>query len=355
MRILVCTQAVDTEERALGFFVRWLEEFAHAFTRIEVVCLKEGTHRLPGNIAVHSLGKEVRGASFAGRGSGRLSARIFYTLRFYAHIWRLRHEYDAVFVHMNQEYVLLGALLWKLWGKKVVMWRNHKMGSRLTDIACALCDAICYTSPESYVAKKSRAQQMPIGIDTTQFRLLAQPAPFDTVLFLGRLDPVKKPEVFLQALDLLAREAVNCKVDGYGDPTDPTAAHVQALREAIGALESRGILRWHSGIPHHETAAIYASHGIYVNITPSGSFDKTIGEAMASGCLVVAANQAIRGVVPDELLVDPDSFQDVARGIEAALMIPPAAREDIIRRSVAFIEQQHSLRALVLRLKGILG
>lgn len=343
MRILVCTQAVDTEDRALGFFHRWLQEFAHAFTRVEVICLKEGVHALPGNVAVHSLGKETA------------RSRFRYVVRFYAHVWRLRHEYDAVFVHMNQEYVLLGGLLWKLWGKRVIMWRNHKMGSRLTDIACVLSDAICYTSPDSYVARKPRAQKMPIGIDTAQFHLSANPPPFDTVLFLGRLDPVKKPEVFLQAVDLLAREAVNCRVDGYGDPTDPQSAHVPALREQIGALESRGILRWQGGIPHHETPGIYASHAIYVNITPSGSFDKTIGEAMASGCLVVAANQAIRDIVPDAFMVAPDSFQDVARGIEAALMLQPAEREDVVRRSVAFIEQNHSLKALVLRLVGIMA
>jgi hypothetical protein len=29
------------------------------------------------------------------------------------------------FVHMNQEYVLLGGLIWKLLGKKLVLWRHR--------------------------------------------------------------------------------------------------------------------------------------------------------------------------------------------------------------------------------------
>lgn len=352
MRVLVCTQAVDKEDRALGFFHRWLEEMAHAFTRVEVICLKEGQHALPGNIAVHSLGKPH--SAEATQGAGRRLSQLKYVANFYRHAWRLRREYDAVFVHMNQEYVLMGGLFWRVLGKRVVMWRNHKMGNRLTDVACMLAHEICYTSPESYVAQKPHAHQMPIGIDTALFRLPAKPASPDTVLFLGRLDPVKKPEVFLAAVDLLARKGLMCRVHGYGDPTDPSAQHVAALQELIPPLEERGILTWHSGVSHDQTPAIYASHGVYVNITPSGSFDKTIGEAMASGCVVVAANRAVETVVPDSLMVSPDSFQDVARGIEAALMLREDDREAIIRRSVAFIDNQHSLKALVARLVKLL-
>jgi glycosyltransferase involved in cell wall biosynthesis len=128
---------------------------------------------------------------------------------------------------------------------------------------------------------------------------------------------------------------------------------VPPVREQILALEARGTLRWHSGIPHEQTPEIYRAHATYVNITPSGSFDKTIGEAMASGCVVVAANTAIRGIVPDELLVDPDSSKDVARGIEAALQLQAEGREEVVRKSVSFIEREHSLKALVGRLVNI--
>lgn len=185
MRLLVCTQAVDSEDRALGFFHRWLEEFSKHYERVEVICLKEGSHSVPSNVRVRSLGKE-EGCSL-----------LKYVGRFYRYIWSARNEYDVVFVHMNQEYVLMGALLWRLWGKRVIMWRNHKMGTWLTRLACMLSHDICYTSPDSFVAQYAHAHKMPIGIDTAQFVLPAIAAPHDTVLFLGRLDIVKKPDVFL--------------------------------------------------------------------------------------------------------------------------------------------------------------
>ncbi len=342
MRLLVCTQAVDSEDRALGFFHRWLEEMARQFESIEVICLKEGQHALPANVRVHSLGKE-----------GGVS-RWSYVTRFYFYVWSLRRGYDAVFVHMNQEYALMGGPLWKSLRKRVVLWRNHKMGSKLTDIACGLSDAVCFTSPDSYTANKPHAVKMPIGIDTSFFRLPAKPAPFDTVLFLGRLDPVKKPAEFLDAVDILARQGLRCRIDGYGDPTDPDAPHVAGIRERIFQLEERKAIEWHSGVANTETARIYGEHAIYVNVTPSGSFDKTIGEAMACGCIAVLANSALRGIIPDALFVDPDSPQDIARGIESAIMLSPEAREEIVTRSVAYISTEHSLKALVAQLASLL-
>jgi len=62
MRILIITQKVDLDDPLLGFFHRWLEEFAEHTECVHVVCLEEGRHTLPQNVAVTSLGKE-RGAS----------------------------------------------------------------------------------------------------------------------------------------------------------------------------------------------------------------------------------------------------------------------------------------------------
>ena len=116
MKLFVVTQAVDSEDPVLGFFVRWVAELAKHFERIEVVCLKEGEHDLPKNVRVHSLGKPSSAKATEGTGA-QLVLRFRYAVRFKLLAWRLRREYDAVFVHMNQEYVLLAGWLWKLLGK----------------------------------------------------------------------------------------------------------------------------------------------------------------------------------------------------------------------------------------------
>lgn len=342
MRLLIVTQAVDKDDPVLGFFHRWIEEFATHAERVSVICLKEGRHTLPGNVDVYSLGKEKR------------VSRIRYVWNFYRYIWRLRSEYDAVFVHMNQEYVLLGALLWRLMGKRVVLWRNHAQGSAPTRLAAILSHAVCYTSSAAYVASYPNAIQMPIGIDTSTFKSGVSRVA-RSILFLGRLDPIKKPEVLVDALLELDARGEEFTAAIYGDPTVPGAPHVAALREKTVALVEKGKLSFRASVPNREAATLFASHDIYINLTPSGSFDKTIGEAMASGCVVVSANDAIRDVLPESLLVDSGSVESVVVGLEAALDMSDAERNSLRARLTSYVEREHSLSLLADRLFGILG
>ena len=140
MRLLITTQAVDLDDPILGFFHSWIKALSQNCASVHVICLKEGRYNLPSNVRVHSLGKE----------GGQ--SRLKYIWRFYKYIWTLRNEYDSVFVHMNQEYVLFGGKFWRFLGKRVVLWRNHKIGSVWTHVAAMLSNIVCYTSPSAYVA-----------------------------------------------------------------------------------------------------------------------------------------------------------------------------------------------------------
>jgi hypothetical protein len=130
MRLLVITQKINNTDPVLGFFHQWIAEFAKRAESIIAICLEKGTCALPANVRVRSLGKEVR------------PSRLLYLVHFFTYLWQERKNYDAVLVHMNQEYVLLGALPWRLLGKKIYMWRNHHSGSVFTQIAGYLCNKV---------------------------------------------------------------------------------------------------------------------------------------------------------------------------------------------------------------------
>src|SRR3989344_3044591 len=100
MRLLIVTQKVDIKDPILGFFHRWIEEFAKNFEKVIVVCLEKGEFYLPENVKILSLEKEES------------KSKVRYIVHFYKYIWEERKNYDTVFVHMNQEYVLLGGLFW---------------------------------------------------------------------------------------------------------------------------------------------------------------------------------------------------------------------------------------------------
>ncbi len=341
-KLLICTQAVDQDDPVLGFFHGWILEFAKQYESIEVTCLKEGRHDLPANVHVHSLGKE-QGIS-----------RVKYIFNFYRYIWKLRHQYDAVFVHMNQEYVLLGGILWRLLQKKIVLWRNHKQGSTYTRLASFIAHWVCYTSPRAYVADYKNAIQMPIGINTNVFQPLEKSPLPHSILFLGRIDEVKKPLLFIEALNELVKRKIEFIADIYGDPTYAHDPFFTRVLTAVQPLIASGHVRLFSSVTNEKTPEIYSSHEIYVNLTPSGSFDKTIGEAMACGCVVVVSNHALDGIIPDMFVLKSDSIEHTVDALCAALALNETNRKTLIDTSRAYIQNTHTLSLLITKLSQLL-
>src|SRR3989344_9079433 len=110
MKLLITTKTVDENDQLLGFFIEWVRLFSKKFEKITVLCLEKGKFELPKNVKVINIGKY--------RGLGKL--RILFSLCFIS--FNLRGEYDAVFVHMNPIWMVLGGLCWKMMGKKRTLW-----------------------------------------------------------------------------------------------------------------------------------------------------------------------------------------------------------------------------------------
>ncbi len=342
MRLLITTQAVDLDDPVLGFMHRWIEVLAPRYQSIEVICLKRGRMHLPSNVQVHSLGKTAVSCQLSA--FRKMLVRIQYLFFFYRYIWNLRRNYDAVFVHMNQEYVLLGGIFWRLSGKKIILWRNHKKGSWMTRLVGVLANTVCYTSSAAYVAHFKNAEQMPIGIDTERFVPPEVAPPTGSILFLGRIDEVKKPIEFLNALNMLVDQHIDFHADIYGDPTYPDDPYFKRFTDAAQSLVENGYVTLYPSVRNEDTPKIYGAHQIYVNLTPSGSFDKTIGEAMACGCIVVVANDAVREVIGDDFFAGDAT--GVARALTAAFARTPEELSEAGKHNRAFIEQEHSLALL---------
>jgi glycosyltransferase involved in cell wall biosynthesis len=331
MRLLILTQAVDLDDPVLGFFHRWIEELSRRYDHVHVICLREGRHALPENVAVHSLGKE----------KGR--TRREYVQHFFALIWKLRREYQRVFVHMNQEYVLLGAIPWRVFGKKVYLWRNHYKGSYLTSLAVHLSNKVFCTSKLSFTARFKKAVLMPVGIDIVPVDILRNPR---SILFLARFAPSKHPEVLIDALKLLKQKKIRFTASLYGSPLPKDEPFYEAVRKHAEGLST---VEFFGSVSHDQTPAIYAAHDIFVNLSGSGMYDKTIFEAAAEGCLVVASSRDFAQATEPEFTFKHSNPEDLARVLQVILAMPKKAK-DTARSRFRELAQSHSLETLAERL-----
>jgi glycosyltransferase involved in cell wall biosynthesis len=341
MKLLIVTQTVDTEDPVLGFFTQWIEEFSKHEEYIEVICLKEGKYSFPSNVSVHSLGKE----------HNLPTSRFTYTLRFLRLAWRLHNEYDTVFVHMNQEYVLIAGWLWKLLGKRVYMWRNHYAGSWLTDTAAGFCVKVFCTSKHSYTAKYKKTVLMPVGVSIERFspdsRVVRRP---HSILYLGRISPSKRPEVLINALAKSAKKGTIFNASFYGSPLPQDAVYYEGLKTKLRSLGLGASVSFHPGVPNVQTPDIYRAYEIFVNLSPSGMLDKTIFEAIACGCLALFSSADMAEIVGSEFAYADGNADDLARHLAKALALSETERTACVKEFQAKAIDAHALPVLVERL-----
>jgi glycosyltransferase involved in cell wall biosynthesis len=357
-RLLFFTQEMNRKSSTLGFVARWVEELSKKYDEVIVVCLYKGEYTLPSNVRVISLGKENFNKDFIEKNSKikKIVTRIKYIFNFYRIIWKERKNYDKVFVHMNEEYVFLGGYIWKWMGKPVSYWGNHYMGNWMKDMAGYLCKNVFYTSEYSYTANKKKfpnGHQMPVGVDVDSLKTDEKfERPHNSILFLARFDPSKKPDVILRALKVLKDEGYNFSCDFVGGtsmdlyPTFPE--DMKKLKEELGLGDN---VRFVGAVPNTETYKYYLSHEIYLNVAKSGMLDKTIFKALAADLVTVTTsndyNEMVREVVGDEFKVEQDSVDSLVERLRHVLKMDTEHKRHKVKLMQDVVIGKHSLSTLI--------
>lgn len=311
MKLLITTQTIDRTDPILGFFHEWVALLARRFEHIEVMCLAEGEHDLPKNVAVHSLGKE-KGAR----------SRFAYASAFLKLVRAHRDEYDVVFVHMNPEYLLLAGALWKAWGKKIAFWYNHPAKNLRYVLGSFFADRILYTSSYAASANSPRATQMSAGVDTELFSPQPVPRNRSTLYMQGRIMPSKRVDLALAAFALVRARIPTATFAIVGPELDN--AYATKLRSTYGGLIKAGAVTFLGAKSNVQTPALYSAHGVAINLAGAGHFDKTALEPMACETPVVLTSEAFQGLVPTEWIVR-DTAETLAAAIIKIMQLPEDA------------------------------
>lgn len=270
MRLLICTQAIDTKDPTLGFFHRWVQEFAKHCEHVVVLAQRVGAHSLPNNVTVLSLGKEEK------------LSRPAQLLRFFRYMWRNKDRHDAVLVHMSPEYVLAGGVWWRLWGKKIMLWYTHKDVSVRLRVATYLSNIVITASKESFRLATRKVRVMGHGIDTDFFMPDPQVPRELFLLSVGRLMPSKRHDLAIRSA---AEAGKPLHIAGNG----PERAQLEALSHKISAR-----VTFLGGISQEALREEYRRAELLLHYSETGSLDKVVLEALACGLPVRTADRALK-------------------------------------------------------------
>ena len=322
MKLLITTQAVDRDDPILGFFHRWIEEFAGQCEQVTVICLREGNHALPANVRVQVLG-----------GGGKIG-RAFTFLRL---SWGLRKEYDRVLVHMNPEYIVLAGAFWRLSGKRVALWYTHKSVTFKLRIATLFASVVLSASKESFRLGTKKLHVLGHGIDMERFVCPPHAKGAELrILTAGRISKTKNIHLILDAVEVLRVRGVSLVLTVAGAPGAGTdAAYAEDLYRRAG-----NTVLFVGPKQQQEVAALLCNSDVFINLSDTGSLDKAVLEALASGVPAVSSNEAFKQILTPYGLFVTNDRQAVAE----ALM---RARTVDITRLTADIRAGHSLSALI--------
>ncbi|MFO0765101.1 MAG: hypothetical protein U0487_03605 [Patescibacteria group bacterium] len=339
MRLLICVQAVDTDDRLMGFFVEWLENAARVFSRIDVLTLRVGRHALPAHVQVHAL-----------RADQNKKTKFEVLKNLFSISWKFRHEYDAVYVRGDAIYVLLAGWFWRLLKKPVVLWYAHYKANALIPWANRIANKIVTSVPEA--CAYPGVTPLPIGqaIDETRFSPKA-----DTVhepvrlLVFGRVQRIKGVKEIVQEFIREGAFGGKAVLHLVGPTLEPDyAAEIEAL------MQGRTDITWEKdGIPYDEIPAMLTKYDILVNAYP-GSLDKAIIESMMSGIIPVVATKGLCHSLPAEWRwMVAETPEERVRAVRKILSLAPEERARYAVRVREIAVRDHSMSKQIERLEQL--
>jgi len=330
MNLLIVTQKVDSADPILGFFHRWLIEFSKHCEKVIVIGQLVGEYDLPGNVEVHSLGKE--------KGYSRLR-QIF---RFAFLIWKLRKEYTRVFVHMTPVWVIMGWDSWLFLRKRVFLWYEARGGGWALPLSLLFVRKV-FSATEYGLPRKSRKSVITgHGIDTELFAP-TQEREKGLVVTIGRTTRIKHLDVII---DTLSKLPDNCKLFIAGGPiTANDQVVLNELKELMNKLNVSARITMQA-VSHDEVRSLLRRAELTLHAC-GGGLDKAVLEAMACGCPVVSCSKATEYVLPPELICTEETMGEKAEEILGMSEEERARLSEDLRRRIV---EKHSLGKLVERL-----
>lgn len=238
---------------------------------------------------------------------------------------------------------------------KVVVWLHNECKTR-HDMRRTIATTDLFVSNSRYIRDWTisthgiparRAIVALNGVDLEAFRpredYLTQRDPL-RVLFIGRIDPNKGPDIAADAVAALRREGLplSLTVAGglwfYGNADPMTDPYFSSLKLKMDVVEAHYL----GHVDRHAIPEVIRQHDVVCVLSRTNEpFGLVVLEAMASGCAVIASK---RGGLPEAcgqaaILVDENDLKAVSDGLRS-LVIDRSRLNDYKRQSVARAARQ---------------
>jgi glycosyltransferase involved in cell wall biosynthesis len=348
MRLLLLNLRTDADDTALGFTTAWINDIATHVESVDVITMHAGRLAVAPNVRVYSLGRE----------SGTSRAQRVW--RFYRLVFMLtrRGRIDVAFAHMTP---LLALMLWpiaRIRRVPILLWYAHGALPRDVRVAHRLVDRCVTSTPSGLRISSPKVHVLHQGIDTDRFGPPVEPDPERdrTVLSIGRITESKRLVEVVEVLARLHERGLPMRLRLVGGPiTEQDRAYLGQVSAAVRERALDAFVDYVGPIAYSEIPSEYHRGGWFLNLSTTGSLDKALLEAMASGCVPLSRNESFQALarahgVPE--VIAGDGPEVTADALERLVRLDEDARRALRARLRAIVAESHSLDALTGKIVG---
>jgi glycosyltransferase involved in cell wall biosynthesis len=272
-RIIIYNYSMDEKSDVLASNVDWVKSFAQIFETVQVYTFKNGEADLPKNVTVRA----ISGGSLTNRTLGVIQL----LLSFIQEIPNRRNV--VVFHHMNSITAGTIGYLFKVMGVSQGLWYSHSHADIYLKLSRFSMDAFFSTTLDSFPLARGNMHPIGHGINLRRFNLENSQRLRTGIVAVGRIAPIKRLELLIQAV---SESNLDIPLNFVGKYQE-NSHYFEMLRGLAQSLRVQ--VNFVGPLEYSEIPEVFASHSIVFSGTPK-SIDKSALEGAASGCFVLTDN-----------------------------------------------------------------
>ena len=349
MRILLINFVMDRTSPVLAWQHSVALQLAGKCERLVVLTERIGECELPDNVDVHRVPRILTTPL------RMLGARWLMNIPVWR--WCARERFDAVFIHMNADWAYRLAPCWRQFRIPVLLWYAHGTVTNRLRRAHAQAACVVTSTSEGFRIPSSKVRIIGQGIDTDLFTAPASRTDNATIVAVGRVSRRKSLDLMVETIAWLKTNAPQCafslRIIGPTLTRDDRA-YAAELADTVNRRNLGHQVTFDGPRAMADLPAIYGSAFLHLNLSQTGSMDKTILESLACGCQTLTSNASVFPLFEafPELVVRDRTPEAIGRQICRAYELRQSSSSSDLRQLVV---GRHDLRSYAEHVHHILS
>lgn len=343
MRLLIINYAMDRNSDVFAWQAAVARELADSCDDVLVLTEQIGEYAAAPNMQVLPLIDQQRYPLRKGARIAFINARIA--------LLAWQHRSEVCFIHMAANWAFLAAPALRLLRLPVLMWYAHGRVTWQLRLAHQCVNRVVTSTVTAFRVPSTKVRIIGQGVDTDLFTIPAYTAERHAILYVGRISRVKRIDLMIETMEQLHRidATLPIRLKLIGPTiTDEDGAYEQYLRQQIWEHGLQNRIEFVGFVPQRAIPELYRQAWLHLNLSETGSMDKTVLEALSCGCPVLTSNPAFNELLsnyPEMYLTDVHS-QAIAERIYQMYITQPYQPEALR----GLICGQHDQRSYVQRI-----